>query len=813
MEKQFVPIDYDYFDYKGKNFIKLIGRDEKGNKICVIDSYEPHIWVVLEDSLPDNKISSIIKKIEKIKVKKTSRKTSITKTEIKEKKFLGKEVKAIKLYIENYKDAHAVADELSFKGIDKRREYDLNLITKYIMEEGLEPLQFYEVELENLGLEDYGGIVDALEVENCYELKSAKKIEKDFEPKVLAYDIESDDVDAEKGEVLMISLYGKDFKKVLTWKKCSVKQDFVECLKDESEMIEKFTEYVNEQDPDFLVGYFSDGFDLPFLRHAAKKNGISLALGIDRKNPKFTRGRIPSGSINGIVHTDIFRFIDAVYSQYLQSETLSLDDVSSELLGANKHSFDFTKLSSMKKDDWKDFFKYNLRDSELTYNLFQKIWPDILEFTRIIKEPSFEITRDRMSSHVENYVLHNLKRFNEIAEKRPLHKEIGKRRSREKYEGAFVFEPTPGLYEDVTFFDFTSFWPSIIVSYNLSRSTFHEKKESGDLEVDSGRGKFYFSKQKGFFPEMLNEVIELRKKYKKEFSKDKNALTKARSNAYKLLANASYGYQGFFGARYYCPEASASATALSRNFIQETIDKIKSENHKIVYSDTDSIAFLMGKKSKNEVLQMLEKINKELPGIMELELEDFYKRALFVLKRGGKGGAKKKYALIDEKNNLKIRGFETVRRDWCQLARELQSEILQKILQEGNEESATKLLKKKVDELKKRKIDLKKLLIKTQLKKPINEYLSEGPHVVAAKKMRQNGLPISQGMLIEYYVAETAGNSKRVGDKVKLPNEEGKYEIDYYLNNQILPAVENIFEVFSVKVQEIFEGEKQETLF
>ena len=30
-------------------------------------------------------------------------------------------------------------------------------------------------------------------------------------------------------------------------------------------------------------------------------------------------------------------------------------------------------------------------------------------------------------------------------------------------------------------------------------------------------------------------------------------------------------------------------------------------------------------------------------------------------------GAKKKYALIDEQDKIKIRGFETVRRDWCDL--------------------------------------------------------------------------------------------------------------------------------------------------
>jgi DNA polymerase elongation subunit (family B) len=51
-----------------------------------------------------------------------------------------------------------------------------------------------------------------------------------------------------------------------------------------------------------------------------------------------------------------------------------------------------------------------------------------------------------------------------------------------------------------------------------------------------------------------------------------------------------------------------------------------------------------------------------------------------------------------------------------------------------------------------------------------------------------------------------------VRDKVKLPEEKGKYEIDYYLNRQILPAVENIFQIFGINIKENIDGKKQTTL-
>ena len=74
---------------------------------------------------------------------------------------------------------------------------------------------------------------------------------------------------------------------------------------------------------------------------------------------------------------------------------------------------------------------------------------------------------------------------------------------REKYEGAFVFQPIPGLYENICFFDFTSMYASIIVSFNLSRSTLLLKKTKNSTEADISGKKVYFSKEQGFFPSIL----------------------------------------------------------------------------------------------------------------------------------------------------------------------------------------------------------------------------------------------------------------------------------------------------------------------
>lgn len=816
MKTDFIPVDYDYFDFDGRNCIKIFGRNSDGKKICVIDSCPVYLWAILKEDITEKKIIEITKKIEKIKLDAKGRKTKVEKVELHKKNFLDKPVKALKIFATNYKDLHDIADKLAFEEIEKRRGYDLNFITHYIIEKKINPLEWCEIDGEMLNNSpEFGGIDNSLDVDFCIKLESHKKIEpKKFSPKILCYDIETNEFEIGKGEVLMISLVGKNMKKVLTCKSDSNKK-FVEKFKNEKELLEAFVEEVKKYSPDILSGYFSDGFDLPYIKSRADKLKVKLNLGLDNSSPVFSRGSpgTTTGKIKGIVHIDLLKFIKNAYSQYLQSETLSLNEVASELLGEKKLEFDIPLELKNKNINWDDFYEYCLKDSELTYKLFEKIWDDMEEITRITKEPLFGVSRSTMAGNFEDYVLHNLEKFNEIPEKRPYNNEISSRREREKYEGAFVFQPVPGLYEDIGFFDFSSMYGSVIVTYNLSRSTLLEKKEKNSFVAKIKNGEFYFSKKTGFIPELLKEIIMRRRKFKDDYNKNPDPILKARSNAFKLIANAAYGYQGFFGARYYCVEAAAATAYFARENIKKAIETFEKNNFRPVYSDTDSIAILMENKKREQVLKLLKKINDELPGIMELDLEGFFVRGIWVSKRTGDFGAKKKYALLDDKGRIKIRGFETVRRDWCLLAREVQNKIIGLVLREGNEKKAVEFLKKTISDIKSRRIEKKEIIIKTQLKKSLSEYKAISPHVIAAKKMKELEIPVSQGNLIEYYIAETDGKkSKLVREKVKLPEEPGEYNIEYYLERQIIPAVENILQVFGIDAKNLIEENKQTSL-
>ena len=172
---------------------------------------------------------------------------------------------------------------------------------------------------------------------------------------------------------------------------------------------------------------------MPYIKSRAEKLKIKINLGVDNSQPTFSRGIFMTGKIRGIVHVDLLRFIRNAYSQYLQSETLSLNEVSNELLGEGKIELSPLEESKKSKVDWEKFYEYNLQDSKLTYDLLEKVWPDLEEITMITKEPVFSVSRSTMAGNFEDYVIHSLERFNEIPEKKPYNPEISERRSREKY--------------------------------------------------------------------------------------------------------------------------------------------------------------------------------------------------------------------------------------------------------------------------------------------------------------------------------------------------------------------------------------------
>ncbi|MEM1535014.1 MAG: DNA-directed DNA polymerase [Candidatus Pacearchaeota archaeon] len=824
MKFEFFLTDIDYFDIGEKDYIRLWGRS--GNKIvCLLDNCEKYYYHFFKPGLSKAQLEKYIEKIKAISFSYAGRQVKVKDAKVVKKNFIGKPTEALQIFAYNHKDIIPLKDKIKkfSESIEHaHKEDDINFITRYIIEKDITPLCWYNVEIEDIGKSSIDGINADIVGFVKSIAKDAKRYE--YKPKILTFDIEASEFEIGKGEIIMISLMSDNFKKVLTWKKFPTTQRWIEFVKDEAELIKKFVDIVNSEKPDYLVGYFSDGFDMPYLKERAKANKIKLCIGLDGSEVSLQKGKITSAKTAGICHIDLFRFVENFVAPSLRTETLTLNEVASQLIGEKKLEVDFgilkdkeSRQEGKQHSELEKFALYNLQDSILVYKLFHKLWPQMFELTKIVKEPLFNVTRSSFSQLVESYIIHGLKQFNEIAEHRPFQDVIAKRKLMPKYTGAFVLEPKPGLYDGLAVFDFRSLYPSIIISYNISPASITTKKTSlatPEFELDRKKVQFYFDEKPTFIPLLLKELVEMRKKVKQEKKLHPSPLLEARDLALKTLANAHYGYFGFFGARYYSRECAASITALGRWHIAQTIEKAKKAGFDVIYADTDSLAILLKDKSKTYALEWLKKVNAELPKGMELELEDFYKRAIFVTTRKGEIGAKKKYAMISEKGELKIRGFETVRRDWCELAKEVQNKVLLSVLEEAKPDKALNYVREIIKKLKNKQIELDKLVIRTQIKKEIEAYAAYTPHVEIARRMQQRGIPVRPGSLAEWIVCESKEKKARIREKVKMPDEvkDKEYDSDYYINNQIIPAVESIFNVFNIKSEEIIEGKKQKKL-
>ncbi len=795
MKTSFYPTDINYVVKDGRPVIQLFGRTVDGKQICVLDEFEPYFYVV-------GKID--VKDIECLKQDDFK----VVRVEKIKKNLNEHPVDALKVFVNIPKAVPVLKDLVRQLGVDVY-EYDVLFTRRYLIDKGIVPLTLTEVE----GIE----VPAQLKVSCIKAKKIALKEDKVFQPKMLAVDIETynpvREVNPKKHPILMIGLHGKDFSRVITWKKFPTKEKYVEFVQSEADCLQRFVELVAQYAPDFLVGYFSDGFDFPYIVERAQINKVKLDLGLDFSEIEIVGRTQKEAKIIGISHIDIFKFIRKVIARSMKTDVYTLDAVSSELLGERKHVVAKELLFKAWDDNegLEEYCKYNLQDCVLTYKLTEKLLPNLTEFVRIICLPPYDIVRMTFSTFVEWYLMNQAVKRNEIVPNRP-GRMVEMNRMSDRIKGAFVFEPKPGFYENLVVFDYRSLYPSIIASHNISKGTLNCKCCKDAPKMETERGTFWFcGKQKGLFSIVISDLILRRAEIKKQLKTSKDPLLAARSEALKVLANSFYGYMGFPPGRFYCIECAESTTAWARHYIHKAIDAAGQSGFTVLYSDTDSLFVLLENKSKDDALALMEKINKDLPGMMELDYEGFYPAGIFVSLRAGDSGAKKKYALLDDKGNFKIRGFETVRRNWSFIAKDVQQKVLEIILKEHDAPKAKSFVRQVVEDLRKNKIPLDKVVIHTALSKGTAGYANVGPHVAAAQKMEAKGLEVGAGTIIKYVVIRGKG---LIRDKVKLADEasQDEYDGEYYVQNQIIPGVERIFAVLGIGVDDLTKNTRQSSL-
>ncbi|RLG19332.1 DNA polymerase [Candidatus Micrarchaeota archaeon] len=774
-------IDADYVTKEGRPVVRLIMKGKTFFRMYD-ESFEPYFYVEVED------LGRGKKELAGVRVMDRGKEAVVKKVEEAELWVRGKKKVLLKVICKHPSHVPLLRSEVAKAG--SIYEHDIPFARRYLMDRKISPFDEVEAECE-------GRII-----------RKIKKVgEGTVQLRALAFDIETynprGEPDASKDPVIMIS-YAGETSGVLTYKEVEG-AEFVRRVAGEREMIEEFCALLRREDVELMLGYNSGVFDLPYLKERAERCGIKLAVGRDGGDFKVRRrGMNDVAKITGRIHVDLYlvaRFLGIIGA--IKTPQYTLKKTYAEIVGKEKEK------AISKAEVWRlwddaerrrELADYSLDDAVSTKELGDKILPMEIELSRICGATLFDVVGASASQLVELLLMRRSSEKKMLIPNRPDDEEAGRRKVPVK--GAYVKMPKAGIYDNLAVLDFRGLYPSIICSYNLDPFTLEKEGEETENIYLSPAGHAFSKEKKGIVPMVLEEILDKRARVKKELRKwEKEPESSqyrqlyARSQALKVLANSYYGYLLYSRSRWYSREAGESTTAWGRHYIREMEKKAEKAGFEVVYMDTDSLFLGLGSKGKKEVKAFLKEVNESLPGKMELELEGFYPRGVFVMKKGSGRkdvtvtGAKKKYALLDENGRIKIRGFELVRRDWSKIAKDTQMAVLEAILKEGSKEKAKNIVKQRIEELRNGKTKKEDLVIYTRLRKGVRKYEVISPEVAAVKKAQAKGIKVEERGLIGYVITK---RGKRVSDKARLAELAEDYDANYYIDRQILPAVMKI---------------------
>jgi len=459
-------------------------------------------------------------------------------------------------------------------------------------------------------------------------------------------------------EVLCITMKDVVSKKIVTWGSREFNApDNVEyrVFWTEQELLQDFHTWWVNNTPDVITGWNCNLYDIPYIcRRMERVLGEKWKKSLSPWNRVVDRELVIRGRKQlayQIAGVTILDYLD-LYQKFTYSAQASyrLDHIANVELGQQKldHS-EYENFKAFYTNDWQKFVEYNILDVELVDRLEDKM--KLIELALTLSYDA-KVNLSDVYSQVrmwDTLIYNDLTKRNIVVPPK-----ISSKKD-DQYAGAYVKEPTPGMYEWVASFDLNSLYPHLIMQYNISPETLVDRRHptasvdgllsrevgiTGDYAV-CANGAQYRKDIHGFLPEMMQRIYEDRTIYKKKMLKAKQdyehtpttELQKdiARYNniqmARKIQLNSAYGAIGNQYFRYY-NLANAEAITLSgqvsirwiENKINQYMNKVlKTEEHDyVIASDTDSIYLHMGplvkavfegrEKSSESTLRFLKKV-------------------------------------------------------------------------------------------------------------------------------------------------------------------------------------------------------------
>jgi DNA polymerase elongation subunit (family B) len=392
----------------------------------------------------------------------------------------------------------------------------------------------------------------------------------------------------------------------------------------------------------------------------------------------------------------------------------------------------------------------------------------------------------------------------------------------EKYYGAFVLEPERGVHEDVANFDFSSLYPSVFTSFNVSPDTYLPPAEAARLqaaapatvttcptvEVEPGvfvGGSRFVRGPLGVIPSVYATVAKKRAEWKKEAARhvpNSPAYLAARrmEYAYKTLGLSMYGVMGSVFSRYYNRHVAEAVTLTAQFLIRLTMESARRSGFRPLYGDTDSVFIALPQDRVPSFLAHAAKLYEAATrafgcatNLIELEYEQFFGRIVLI--------GKKRYfgRLVVQKGRpcdvLEVKGLEMRRSDGSAALRQLQTQLVEGLARGGWSAKRTVQWALAVkDFLFAGGFGADDLKITAGVQKPLDEYVSKTPppQVVIARRMRERGQEVYVGTKIAYVVLN---GLRGVKESESVQEWSGAYDPVYYWCNKIWPALARVLKV------------------
>lgn len=269
-------------------------------------------------------------------------------------------------------------------------------------------------------------------------------------------------------------------------------------------------------------------------------------------------------------------------------ESTSLEFISQRELGVGKLKHE-EGYKQMYLHSPEKFIVYHYIDMLLVQLIDLK--RGIFDFFQSLSEKvgSLDIGRYNSTYLLDSLLFHDLKGTGQYLPSRI----IGQRK-KSKVEGGKVFIAVIGRFILVIVLDFSSEYPSIMETFNLSHDTLTTLEEADVKLPDLGYG--FSLKKEGFIPRSIKKLKNYRKEIKKRMrdldkDSDEYKTLDNEQRAVKELTNAFYGVMGNVHARLYNPKVQGAITYLTRMHIQFVANKIGQLGLgiEVKYGDTDSV--------------------------------------------------------------------------------------------------------------------------------------------------------------------------------------------------------------------------------